>query len=93
MPGEVSDLADNPDQDDVLEHIVAIATPVLVDVAAGETARVVIGGTGRPVVGKVTAPGAIAGPVDWSCSRNWLTRKQRPVTSRRSGRRGEAEVA
>ena len=52
---------------------------VQVDVSAGETARVVIGGTGRPVVGKVTAVEAIADQVDWSQSSNWLTRKQPEV--------------
>ena len=52
---------------------------VLVDVSRPDT-RVVIGGTGRAVIGKVIAPGAISGPVDWSCSRNWLHRKQRPIS-------------
>ena len=52
---------------------------VRVDVTSGETVRAVIGGTGRPVVGKVTAVGAIADLVDWSHSRNWLTRKQPQV--------------
>ena len=49
---------------------------VQVDVVAGETARMVIGGTGRPIIGKVTAAGAIADQVDWSYSLNWLHRKQ-----------------
>ena len=52
---------------------------VPVEVVAGEPASLVIGGTGRPIVGKVTAAGAIVDQVDWSFSLNWLHRKQTQV--------------
>jgi RNA polymerase sigma factor (sigma-70 family) len=51
----------------------------VVDVRPAQAARVVIGGTGRPVIGKVTAPTGIAGHVEWLCSQNWLTRTQPEV--------------
>ncbi len=47
-----------------------------VDVAPGETVRPTIGGTGRPVIGKVTAPAGIAGPIDWTFSNNSLIPKE-----------------
>ncbi len=43
---------------------------VLVDVVPGATTRVSLGGTGRPVVGKLTAPAGIDGPIDWAQSFN-----------------------
>jgi hypothetical protein len=50
-----------------------------VDVAPGATARVDIGGTGRPVVGKVTPPAGLAGPIDWTFSMNSLIPKVTPI--------------
>ncbi len=52
---------------------------MFIDVAAGQTARLVIGGTGRTVIGKITTHDTIADKVDLSCSQNWLTRKQPAV--------------
>jgi len=37
-----------------------------VEVRPGETARVVVGGKGRPVVGRVAVDGVPGGPIDWS---------------------------
>jgi len=37
---------------------------VEVRIAPGATERVTMGGTGRPVIGKVTAPAGLAGPID-----------------------------
>jgi RNA polymerase sigma factor (sigma-70 family) len=44
-------------------------------VAPGTTVRLTMGGKGRPVVGKVTAPPGFAGPIDWTYSRNNLIPK------------------
>ena len=52
-------------------------TPV--EVSPGTTARVDMGGTGRPVVGKVTAPAGLAGPIDWTFSNNKLIPKLSPI--------------
>jgi RNA polymerase sigma factor (sigma-70 family) len=43
-----------------------------VDVQPGATARLTIGGTGRPITGKVAAPATFAGSVDWTFSQNSL---------------------
>ena len=51
------------------------AIPSRVEVAPGATARLTMGGTGRPVVGKVTAPAGFAGPIDWTFSNNSLIPK------------------
>ncbi len=50
-----------------------------VEVAPGATARVDVGGTGRPVVGKVKAPAGLAGPIDWTFSSNNLIPKVPPI--------------
>jgi RNA polymerase sigma factor (sigma-70 family) len=52
---------------------------VELDVAPRTTARLTMGGTGRPVIGRVTAPREVAGPVDWTYSRNWLNPKVTPL--------------
>jgi RNA polymerase sigma factor (sigma-70 family) len=44
-------------------------------VAPGATAQLTIGGTGRPIVGKVAAPAGFAGSIDWTCSQNSLVPK------------------
>jgi RNA polymerase sigma factor (sigma-70 family) len=44
----------------------------LVDVRPGDTARANLGGTGRPVVGKLAAPAGFPGPIDWMFSFNHL---------------------
>ncbi len=48
-------------------------------VMPGATARVEVGGTGRPVVGKVEAPAGLAGPIDWTFSMNNLIPKETPI--------------
>jgi len=49
----------------------------LIDVKPGGTTRVTIGGTGRPVIGQLIAPAAIAAWVDWSNDwGSWIQRKQ-----------------
>ena len=49
----------------------------LIDVQPGATARVTIGGTGRPVIGRLIAPAAIADWADWSNDwGSWIQRKQ-----------------
>jgi RNA polymerase sigma factor (sigma-70 family) len=60
---------------------------VRVEAPAGATARVDVGGTGRPVVGKVTAPRELTDPVDWTNSLNNLIPKGTtdPATRRRVG--------
>ncbi len=58
-----------------------------VDVAAGATTRTTVGGTGRPIIGKLTAPAEVAGQVDWIQSQNSLIVK--PTAGRRA-LRGDA---
>lgn len=41
-----------------------------VQIRPGETARVTIGGTGRPVVGRVVAPDGLPGPIDFAIGFN-----------------------
>jgi hypothetical protein len=48
------------------------------EVSPGTTARVDVGGTGRPVIGKVTAPAGLAGSIDWTFSSNNLVPKVSP---------------
>jgi protocatechuate 3,4-dioxygenase beta subunit len=50
-----------------------------IDVAPNATARVDLGGTGRPVVGKLTAPAELAGRVNWLDTDNTLTAKPTPA--------------
>ncbi len=50
-----------------------------IDVAPNATARVTLGGTGRPVVGKLTAPAEIAGRGNWLHTDNTLTAKPTPA--------------
>ena len=52
---------------------------VPVDVAPGMTAHAVLGGTGRPVIGKVIAPAEIAARIDWKQGINSLIRKEPPL--------------
>lgn len=56
------------------------ATPV--DVKAGETVEVQVGGNGRPVTGRVKAPAELVGKVDWASVRFSFSTKvdvQRPT--------------
>lgn len=41
-----------------------------VEIQPGQTARVVVGGKGRPIVGRLEMPAELAGQHDWSCSGN-----------------------
>jgi hypothetical protein len=50
-----------------------------IDVAPNATARVNLGGTGRPIVGKLTAPAEFAARVDWLQTDNRLTAKPTPA--------------
>jgi hypothetical protein len=50
-----------------------------IDVAPNATVRVNLGGTGRPVVGKLTAPAEIASRVNWFHTDNTLTAKPTPA--------------
>ncbi len=44
-----------------------------VEVQAGQTAEVIVGGTGRPVIGRLTrAPGLAEFPLQWVVARMWL---------------------
>jgi hypothetical protein len=45
---------------------------VELEVGSGDTARVSMGGTGRPIVGRVVASAGLTGPIDWTFSRNRL---------------------
>jgi len=48
---------------------------ILVEIKAGETISVTIGGTGRPVVGKVVAPADYKEPINWAYGHNSLSLK------------------
>lgn len=50
-----------------------------IEVAPGEITRVDLGGTGRPVTGKLTAPAELAGRVNWLRSHNSLTAQPAPA--------------
>ncbi len=54
--------------------IVPLSHGVPVAVKPGETAQVTLGGTGRPVVGKVVVPGRDK-PIDWTQDVQWITLK------------------
>ena len=54
-----------------------------VEVSPATAARVDVGGTGRPVIGKVTAPSRLAGPIDWTFSTNNLVPKVSPTQAGR----------
>ncbi len=45
------------------------------DVAPGETTRLTLGGTGRPIVGKAVVPAELAGRNDWLFSSGYLIGK------------------
>ena len=56
-------------RDHVMTRSVAVSHGSPVEIGPGETARVQIGGTGRPVTGKLTATGA-TGDIDWASGRH-----------------------
>jgi len=47
-----------------------------IEVKAGQTVSVTIGGTGRPIIGKITLPADYNEPVDWNLSDNRVFLKQ-----------------
>jgi len=49
---------------------------VPIEVKAGQTVSVTIGGTGRPVIGKIILPADYNEPIDWSHGNNQLSLKQ-----------------
>jgi peroxiredoxin len=46
-----------------------------VEIKAGETTKVTIGGTGRPIVGKIVAPADYKEPINWAYGHNYLSLK------------------
>ena len=79
MPGEVTISREILIKQSATSQTLGHSHTVGVEVAPGATARLNIGGTGRPVVGKVTAPAESAGPVDWTSSQNNLIPKATPI--------------
>jgi RNA polymerase sigma factor (sigma-70 family) len=57
---------------------------VHVEVAPDATARLTLGGTGRPIVGRVAAPTGFVGGIDWTYSQNKLIPKA-TATDKQSG--------
>ena len=55
-----------------------------VGVRAGEATRTNLGGTGRPVVGRLTAPADFPGPISWIFSLNHLTPKETAMRGKSS---------
>ena len=50
----------------------------VIEVEPGETAKVWIGGEGRPVIGRFVKPDQFELAIDWSHSRHWLQLKRPP---------------
>ncbi len=57
------------------EHMSTSSHSISIQVDAGRTVRADVGGTGRPVVGRVTVPAAINGPIDFSIGFNSIRAK------------------
>jgi RNA polymerase sigma factor (sigma-70 family) len=79
MPGEVSITREILLKRRATSQTVGHSHTTWVEVAPGATARVTVGGTGRPLVGKVMAHAGFAGPVDWTFSHNSLIPKETPI--------------
>jgi RNA polymerase sigma factor (sigma-70 family) len=79
MPGEVTISREILVKKSPSSQTVGHTHTTYVAVSPGATARVDIGGTGRPVIGKVTAPAGLAGPIDWTFSNNSLIPKVTPI--------------
>ena len=60
---------------DLSDHSYGSANTTEIDVKPDVTARVTLGGTGRPVIGRVVVPEGLRERVDWSYSFNHLTAK------------------
>jgi RNA polymerase sigma factor (sigma-70 family) len=78
-PGAVTIARDIPVQTTQSTWTIYHGASAPVDVAPGMTAHPVLGGTGRPVVGKVIAPAEIAGRIDWNQGVNSLIHKEPDV--------------
>jgi protocatechuate 3,4-dioxygenase beta subunit len=72
MPGEVTISREILLKQSASSQTVGHSHTVGVEIAPGATARLTIGGAGRPVVGKVTLPAGFAGPIDWTYSNSSL---------------------
>jgi len=72
MPGDVTISREILLKQSASSQTMGHSHTVEVAVSPGATARVTMGGTGRPVVGKVTLPAGFAGPIDWTYSNNSL---------------------
>ena len=59
--------------------------PQKFEAKAGETARVEVGGSGRPVMGRVVVPPSISGQIDWLTSRCQISSRAAPAWPRPSG--------
>ncbi|HKI43177.1 MAG TPA: hypothetical protein VKA66_23025, partial [Mycobacterium sp.] len=75
IPGEVTISREILLKQSASSRTVGNSHTVGVDVAPGATARLTMGGTGRPVAGKVILPNGSAGPIDWTYSNNSLIPK------------------
>jgi len=76
MPGEVTVSREILLKQSASSQTVGHSHTVGVTVSPGATARLTMGGTGRPVAGKVTVPAGFAGPIDWTYSNNSLIPRQ-----------------
>ncbi len=76
MPGEVAISQEILIKQSHSSQTVGYSHTVAVDVAPGATAHLTVGGTGRPVVGKVTVPAEFAAPIDWTYSQNNLNPRE-----------------
>jgi RNA polymerase sigma factor (sigma-70 family) len=79
MPGEVTLSREILIKQLASSQTVGHSNTVGVEVAPGATARLTMGGTGRPVVGKVTVSAGFAGAIDWTYSLNSLIPKETPI--------------
>eukprot|EP00913_Durusdinium_trenchii_P035244 g32974.t1 len=56
-----------------------------VELLPGKTLHLVIGGSGRPVIGKLKLPASIKGPVDWNSGFNYIRLREPPGAVRVPG--------
>ena len=95
MPGEVTISREILIKQSRSSQTLGYSHSVEVEVTPGATARLTIGGTGRPVVGKVTVPTAFVGPIDWTYSNNNLIPRDSPIQKlfRFGGSKGTPPIA
>ena len=75
MPGEVDISREILLKRSASSQTIGQSHTVTIEVRPGTTARVTMGGKGRPVIGKVKAPAGFTGPIDWTFSNNSLIPK------------------